>query len=77
MLSKQKSEDEDQKYPIRCHLLKKGVKGFSFDFLKFILLLSFYGTKPIRAPLLLSLAADFEPHLCFKAGGKPQNRSRY
>lgn len=32
MLSKQKLEDRDQKYPISYHLLKEGVEGFPFNF---------------------------------------------
>lgn len=46
-------------------------------FLFFVLLLSFYASNPIRAPLLLSLDADFDPHLGFKTGVKPQNKSQY
>lgn len=43
----------------------------------FVSFLSFYALKSIRASLLLSLAADSEPHLCFNTGGKPQNKSQY
>lgn len=57
--------------------------GFWFRFVLFwvffplFCFLVFYASKPVRDPFLLPLAADSEPHLGFKAGGNPQNKTLY